>query len=256
LDLIDILKTIFFFPFFDSEKISSPLISVGWSLSYEIYFYLLVSFFLVYKINTLKALLVTICTLCTLGVLINPSIAMLRFLTNPILLEFALGISCGLIYSWLSSSKITNSKKSYISMALMLIGFILMSITFFVSTNNNIHAFDVIENDSHLAFYRSIVWGIPCAVFMLGVILVEKSFMVKIPKILILAGDASYSNYLIHGQVYVIIAIIYRSLHLNSVTYLITVIPICIVVSIIFFKIIERPLNSTVDNLINYKRKA
>jgi exopolysaccharide production protein ExoZ len=93
-----VIKSLIFFPLFDTSKFVWPVISVGWSLSYEMYFYTLIGMLLVFKGNIYKRLLFIILALSITGVFLNPENPLLKFLTSPLLLEFGFGIICGLLY--------------------------------------------------------------------------------------------------------------------------------------------------------------
>ena len=49
-----VIKSIIFFPFFDTNKFAAPLISVGWSLSYEMYFYTIIGILLMFEKKFIK----------------------------------------------------------------------------------------------------------------------------------------------------------------------------------------------------------
>ncbi|GAA4093096.1 hypothetical protein GCM10022392_14390 [Mucilaginibacter panaciglaebae] len=55
-----------------------------------------------------------------------------------------------------------------------------------------------VTSNNIIALKRVIIWGIPCAIFVLGVVLSEYEFKYKTPGFLIEIGDASYSCYLVH----------------------------------------------------------
>jgi exopolysaccharide production protein ExoZ len=111
-----------------------------------------------------------------------------------------------------------------------------------------------IQDDNPFAFHRTLIWGLPCALFLLGATFFEQSFNKKIPRMIILAGDASYSGYLIHMKVFPIIAQIFRYLSLGSILYLITIVPMCLIVSIAFYIIVEKPLITGIVKRLHYKK--
>ena len=170
------------------------------------------------------------------------------------LLEFSLGMFCGVLYQRFIKAETNNNKKQLLAIALALLGASLMCVTIFIDVDFDIHMQNSIENNNILAFYRVLIWGIPSAIFLLWVIFLEKSFRMNVSFILTLAGDASYSAYLIHGMVYPVVASFSKKLHVGPILYLVIAVPICIGVSIIFYKIIEKPLVTGIDKLLKYKR--
>jgi len=249
-----VIKTIIFFPIFDSPVFLGPLISVGWSLSYEIYFYALIGLALLIKKNVIEKLLGILVVLSTIGIFWNPDNTLLRFLTSPMLLEFGFGMLCGMLYSRFNQSNIEISKKQVISITLTFVGAALMISTIFFDLSFDIYNQNVIANNNVAALYKTIIWGLPSAMFLLGVILMEKSFSLNVAAALILVGDASYSAYLTHGMVYPVVAKISQKLSIAPIPYLIVAVPVCVIASIVFYKLVEKPLVVGVDKLLKYKR--
>ncbi|MBE9585162.1 acyltransferase [Mucilaginibacter sp. JRF] len=254
--ILSALKSILFFPFFDDYKFVDPIVGVGWSLSYEIYFYTLISIFLVFGKNIYKSLFIAISLLVIVGLTFNIQSPLLKFLTSPILLEFAFGMICGLIYKRVNKlTHIGNDLKILVVLSIV-IGLTLMSITIFVTPNFDLHSMHELENNNGHAFYRAIVWGVPSAIFMLGIILFERVFHQRIVNVLVLAGDASYSCYLIHAQLYAIQAYLFKYLHLGIEFYLISVIPFCVILSIVFYRLVERTLILLFDKWFNTPKQV
>lgn len=194
----EIFKTLFFFPFLDDQFVA-PIIHVGWSLSLEIYFYLLISLFLIRGgAQIYKQLILTLSLLSIIGLVFNPSNALLKFLTSPLLIEFALGIVAGLLYKKITTAPdVIKNKLRIWSILLTLLGASWMLGTIITGYFNVSEAQLVLE-DNRLAFVRSLIWGIPSFIFLLGMISMESLYSLKIPAFFILMGDASYSCYLLH----------------------------------------------------------
>jgi exopolysaccharide production protein ExoZ len=252
-NLVGVLKTLFFIPFFDKHVFSYPIVAVGWSLSYEVYFYLLIALFLALKGNVYKKLLITILILSTVGVIVNPENTLLKFLTSPILIEFALGVSAGLLYRHLDAAN--NSNIKWLALGLITIGVAGMVATIFTGSFG-FSPQEAIENNNHLALLRSVIWGMPCASLLLGVVLWERATQMVIPAFLIVFGDASYSAYLIHSKVYFAYSKVFAHIKLNDTIFVLTALPVCLIVSVIFYKLIERPITNAVNNFYSKIRSA
>jgi exopolysaccharide production protein ExoZ len=254
-DVIKLLKSLFFIPFFDSPKFVNPYVGVGWSLSYEIYFYLLICLLLVLKKNIYKSLLITITVLSAIGVVTNFSNPLLKFLTSPLLLEFGLGILCGLIFKKITQ-KPTMTK--FTSAFILIAGAVLMCITLFYKPYYHqefLGAQNTVENNNIAAFIRVIILGIPSAIFLLGVVLYEYLSKIKTTSFLILCGDSSYSCYLIHTHCYPAVTAIFIFLHLSSNLYLLLIVPLCLLISIVFYILIEKPLTKITSSWLVYLNK-
>jgi exopolysaccharide production protein ExoZ len=252
LDIKSVVKTVVFFPLFDKGTIVSPLMGVGWSLSYEIYFYTLIGILLVFKKDIYRRMLLLIAVLSIMGLSISTESPLLKFLTSPVLLEFGFGILCGLTYKRFNLLELSSWQKKAISLCLLITGLALMCVTIFVSPGFNLNSITLVQNVNEKAFYRAMLWGLPSAIFMLGTVLSMQSFKKSTPAILVLAGDASYSCYLIHTKLYLIIAFVFKSLSMGPVVYLVVIVPACLLISIVFYKLVEKPLIKGVERVIKY----
>lgn len=92
-----ILSSYGFFPFERADERIAPVLSLGWTLNYEVFFYILAALCLALP-RPLLTLTGVILGLGTLGLLIDFDSAQLRFWTNPIVMEFAFGIA--LAHAW------------------------------------------------------------------------------------------------------------------------------------------------------------
>jgi exopolysaccharide production protein ExoZ len=168
------------FPTYNEAGIIRPIVGVGWTLSYEIFFYLV--FALTVSIGfrwSLPLVAATFAVLAFAPLALGAS-ALASFLTNPVLLEFPMGMLIGYAVvlglrppRWLLISSLVVSLLYY------LVG--------------------IIFNFDY--GYHYLHRGIPSALLVFGLIFWEIQFGLKIPPFLIKLGDASYAIYLIHSMV-------------------------------------------------------
>ena len=96
---VETLLSCLFIPYNPLTNPTAPVLQVGWTLSYEMYFYLLVGLGLCLSFWRFALLLGVIFSVCVAGGLLysfsDPGI---RLLTNPILFEFLAGFICGGAY--------------------------------------------------------------------------------------------------------------------------------------------------------------
>jgi peptidoglycan/LPS O-acetylase OafA/YrhL len=234
-----ILKTIFFLPVFDRHVFTVPIVAVGWSLSYEMYFYLLITFFLILKQNVYTYLLLSIVLLAVIGAIFNPPSPLLKFLTSPLLIEFGFGIASGLLYK--HSKQFEWPHYKVLALILIIIGAAGMLASVFINFGN-IFLQEVVENNNRLAFYRSVFWGIPCGALVTGVVLMESIKQFKTPRLLVKAGDASYSAYLIHMKICLWYGRLFIYTNLGGAVFVLSSIVVCLAVSIVFYNVLERNL--------------
>ncbi|OJF92518.1 acyltransferase family protein [Pararhizobium antarcticum] len=154
-----------------------PIISVGWTLNLEMFFYCLVAFTV--WISGDRGMMVTIGVLVLIvlaGLLVDGG-TIFNFFTQPLLLEFAFGI---LIWRY---GVIATRQKWFT-------GFWLVSMPVLV--------IGLIVSGAYDDTWRFAIWGLPAAFFFLG----AQSLMTKSIPWLQKLGDWSFSTYLLH--VYVI----------------------------------------------------
>lgn len=189
----EIIKTITILPIFDQNSFVFPVIGLGWTLAFEVYFYLVVGLFLATRRQAfiLYAALFML-TLIGLGV-VAPEIRvpMFEFMANPMILEFLLGCLIG----WLYQSKAKPGIG--LSLSLVILAILGLSMTIGLDTDTISRAEHVL-NHTNVAFFRLLVWGIPSALLVAGLVFLESNHRLQANRSLILFGDASYSIYLTH----------------------------------------------------------
>jgi exopolysaccharide production protein ExoZ len=159
-------------------------IGVSWTLTYEIFFYILFGMLILLK----PKLSQIIGTIWIFGLIANVAnllpterVFLLSFIFNIRNLEFIFG--CLAAYTVSRFNKL-NGK--------LLIGIALGMLT--ISILNTKYQETGISADS-----SPLIYGIPFAILIVGSVALEKSTAINIPPLLIYLGNASYSIYLTHG---------------------------------------------------------
>lgn len=165
----------------------SGMYNIRWTLNYEIYFYLAFSICLLVKPRLIALCawfllpivfaysLTSTFTVSTHGYNFNP--VMLRFSTNPMILEFGIGVLAGYVYLYLRNKNIFESGYlSALCLTLIIAGI----------TSGQLRAYNVIS---------------ACAFFFLVLFFaLQSQHILKFtPKPLIMLGNISFSWYLIHN---------------------------------------------------------
>ena len=92
-----VLKSLAFVSFTDGEM---PVVFVGWSLEYEMFFYLALAALMLLTRNAWRAVVMIFCGLVTIGQI--PGIAQMlghyTFFTDPLILEFIFGVLAGIVF--------------------------------------------------------------------------------------------------------------------------------------------------------------
>lgn len=158
----------------------SPLVKQGWTLNYEMFFYVL--FALAMAISLRRRTLLAVGALITLSAIghalrmadIRPGA--LTFYLDDIILEFALGMLIATAYLGGKLSLI----RTPLAVALVGIGFVAM---FALQTDD--------------LSKRALVYGLPAAAIVIGALAFEEHVPLRL-RLLPYIGDASYSIYLVH----------------------------------------------------------
>lgn len=155
-----------------------PLLIPGWTLNYELAFYVLVAASLWLKGVWRPALVIGVLTgLATLGAL-NPSAPpVVKFYTAPLLLNFALGVSLAAL------ARAAPARLDALGGPLFLFGFL------------GLLAGMAIDPDAR---FRLIWFSLPVSLIVLGAVLWERAATRPVSAPLKALGDASYPLYLVH----------------------------------------------------------
>lgn len=186
----DYVKSLLFIPFEITEGIVQPLYRIGWTINYEIFFYIIFSIgmHISWKYRGMVCGLFLICFV-GLGQIFNFSNTIIRFYTDPILLEFLFGILCYYIIlsmdQWLL--KLSSHKKLS-----PVIGFVLIVITLGMFC-----ALAITKKQMDISgFGRTLFWGIP-AFTLLFISILYDYFATTLP-VFVFLGNISFSIYMVH----------------------------------------------------------
>ena len=214
------------------------LLPVSWSLSYELYFYLIFGFLILFRTKSRNSILTIILILLVISEFLKYfDVYENNFLYSHFLIEFFLG-SCTAIF-------LKNSRSLLV---IILSGFLAILLLYFgicISAYNGI--------------FRILTFGLGCNFILIFFILLENRGHIIYSSFLKVIGDASYSIYLIHTMV---IAFFYysgtRDLikqigYLAPILSLLLIVSVSISLSILIFKYIENPLYKKSIKLFNIK---
>ena len=184
-----ILKSFFLFPLGENENY---LVNVAWTLLYELIFYIVVSFGLFFSRKKGVTFIMGLLLFSVLSSIFLPmkglNYNILTFF-DPIFIEFFLGM---LLYFLLVEFK---NIAWYISLLSLFIGLFLFYALYSGLTVSGIHRID----SGTIAFLIGF-----------AVISLEKFWLKKSSKLLKIIGDASYSIYLVHPFVLVVVLMVYK----------------------------------------------
>jgi exopolysaccharide production protein ExoZ len=218
-----IVKSIFLLPTPDS------LVGVSWTLSYEIYFYIVFAAALALR-GRVATVVATISTIVAMQVVASCFLAgeIGQFLANPISLEFCFGLMLALFW------RRRLQKPAAIGLSVLCLVVIATAPLYIVHSSTN-GLPDVA---------RTIVWGVP-AVFLVGAALSVGPPTSVVSRFAVLLGDASYAIYLTHVFVMVSYAKLLKATWLGTQSqfeFIPVVVAACIGVGLTTHFVLERPL--------------
>lgn len=154
-----------------------PVLPVGWTLSYEMLFYLLVAVALVLRLSILRIALPALLVFAGLAVAIAADGDVPGF-ANTIALEFLFGVAIGLA--------IHHQVRLPVLLAAAMLAGGLLAIVLMPAVSG---------------LLRPLTWGGPAFCIVAGAVALEPLLAPALPRWLLAAGNASYSTYLTHGFV-------------------------------------------------------
>lgn len=173
-DYAQLIHSLLFIPYGMNPESSAPVLLVGWTLNYEMFFYVLVALFAgCFSDRRLLKLSAFLVTIVSLGYAIGPENRYLAFYVDPIVLEFVLGIA--VFHLW---QRTKDQPQPLLYGSLFTAMIVVFGLQFEVSPDP----------------YRVVFWGLPSAVLLLSglhVLTLKSEFLRKM-------GDWSYALYILH----------------------------------------------------------
>jgi peptidoglycan/LPS O-acetylase OafA/YrhL len=184
-DLNNYMKSLLFIPYFKENGALHPMLAVGWTLNYEMFFYCCtwVAMIIARQFYIPITILLLSVTYVVFNQYTDNSVAT-AFFTNSLIFEFVLGMIAFLLFQY---KRLPSLPKSLLILAtLLLYGFMATAEAF------------------HLEINRFWLYGIPSLLLVLSIIQLEPLFRSQTSKlvaIMVALGNASYALYLSHYYV-------------------------------------------------------
>ena len=164
--------------FFIPSGFFFPVLSVGWSLNFEVFFYAAFGVALAFRWNVFVVVGTAVCLAALASLLRLPSLPQeVLFYVNPIMLEFFLGMLVCAFHA--------EFKHRWLH-----IGAVLAMVLVFIALPRP-HRWD---------WFRVVSYGIPSAALVTLVASMERLFKYT-PAVVLTLADASYAIYLVHVPV-------------------------------------------------------
>lgn len=184
--VVELAKSLLFVPYVDASGERHPILFMGWTLNYEIFFYLLggAALMLRREIARIAAISAVLGALVLAGFVLRPEGAILATYTDLLMIEFAIGMWLNLAFR---RTPMRASGRGYrlASMALCIAGMALL-----------------IAGDYFWpGLVREVKWGVPAMMIVGGALALEHGGATARSRALMLMGEASYAVYLTHAFV-------------------------------------------------------
>ncbi len=204
--VLEIASSLSFIPFArPSDGDPRPIVALGWTLNYEMFFYVVFALFVRFRRDiAVPAVVASLGLFVGLGVIFHPKATVLAYWSDPIVLEFALGMLTALV--WQSGLRINQT----LAWLLVMIGIAVLALDLDGMTKVGPTASDP------SGFSRLIGCGLPMALIFAAIVLTERGLKTqsRLAAAFALLGDASYALYLFHPLVIIFARKAYLALHL------------------------------------------
>ena len=171
-------------------KTFHPVLDPGWTLTFEIFFYLVFSLAILYGSRIPRGVVVIAGLTCSIlvGRLFPQTGALHYLLANALLAEFGFGVVAAYLVKVIASQRTSYISVRWLSGVLIAsgVGVLLLRVA-----------------SGEPQRWRFLVWGFPCFLILLGTVLLQ---LRSSHSILLYLGDASYSIYLGHFLLIVLYA--------------------------------------------------
>ena len=218
-----LIASYLFYPLRNPLGNADPVLVAGWTLNFEMFFYVIFAAALLLRIKPLSFVPPILAVVAGLGFVYLLGTGPL-FWCNPIVLEFLFGM---LLFEAFQRKRLPGT---LIACLLAALGFAVLLAT-------------------PLGFYpttRPFVWGLPALAIVTAALALESRWGASAPAFLLLLGDASYSLYLTHTLVLPLVVALFRRVHspalLQSGVITLAAVTLSLVGGLLCYQLVERPI--------------
>ncbi len=191
-DAWNVVASLLFIPARDAAGLIRPVLPVGWTLNFEMLFYLIFAGALVIRVHPLKLLLPVLVPLGLAGFFWQESWPAPLSFANGLVLEFCFGVALAALLQRFGAPRAAASA------VLLLAGIALLMLV--VPMGN----------------WRFAGWGVPATMIVTGAVGLEDVLGRRLAPAVLMLGDASYAIYLSHLFVMPVLAHALLHLHLPA----------------------------------------
>ena len=231
LDWNGIAKSYLFIPSLNSDGEFRPVVGVGWTLNFEMFFYALFAIALLLRVRPLAFMAPMLVALSLLSLMRGPSWPeAIRFWADPIVLDFLAGM---LLVRYTKPLQSLPVALGYIISAIGLI------FLFVPGVPHPSQALPLVETISTTLMATAVV---------AGAVILEGRLGMEVPRILVFGGTISYSLYLIHSQVGPLVPQVMSKLGLHFPVFsTLGTLPVSLIAAVALYRLVETPFSRAGD---------
>lgn len=234
----EILSSFAFLPFPRGiDGAPRPVHSLGWTLEYEMFFYLVFACFLwLPRTRAVAGVAAFLGALVLANVAFQPQNVALAYWSDPIVLEFALGMGIALAHR--SGLRLSN-------IAAALTALPALAVLAYDPMHSAAEGFDALDPSG---FLRLFSWGAPMAALFAAIVLRANTPTASpLLRATAMVGDASYALYLFHPLAIIVLRKIWLAAHLERFGFWPLVVAstlASIVLALAIYRWIEKPMTA------------
>lgn len=223
LDIGHIVRSYLFLPSYNEQGLLVPVVGVGWTLNFEMFFYAMFAAGMALRISPTRFVAVLFSGLSIVALFRQPDWPAVAFWFDTIVLEFVAGM---FIAHWCMSGV---RVPPVFAAALATVGFVGL-----------LWPWGVVPD-----MMRLLTWGMPAVMIVTGVALLEPVLQGRVPATLISLGDSSYALYLFHPMIAPLAPVLLAKAAMpNAPLSIVLSIALSMAAAIAVYRFGERPLTS------------
>ena len=244
LSLKDVLASMFFIPNVRADGVALPVQSLGWTLNYEMIFYVTFGAALAFRsqVKALACMAGLYLAMSAIGLIFQPQHIIAKYYTNTVVIEFLFG--CGLGFLFVHAPKAFAFRGArVVGAALIAAGAIALPAS---------EAFGYYTSPFEMS--RFLVLGIPAAAIVYGALMLERAGLAASSPFVQLQGRASYAIYLFHMfLLQPLHAIFGRLVPGDGVVSAIVIVGLTVVVAGVFGNLVHLAIETPLARLLSGK---